>query len=549
MGEIKSTMMTVPLLVPAMLERAGRIFPTSEIVSRLADKSLHRTTYRDVHRRAKALALGLQSLGLRRGDRVGTLMWNHYAHLEAYFGIPMAGGVLHTLNLRLAPADIAYIINHARDRFVIVDDVLLPLLAKVRGDVDLAKVIVVGIGGEPVPTGDVAYEDLLAAAKGTLAPLAADENDPVAMCYTSGTTGRPKGVVYSHRAVVLHSLATAMADGAAVSHRDTVMPVVPMFHVNAWGFPFTATMIGAKLVLPGPFLDAESLLDLLAGEQVTFTAGVPTLWLGVAQKLKENRERWALAANLRVVSGGAAAPESMYRDLESCGVRCFQGWGMTETTPVGSVTIIKRNLAEADVPGDARYRLLIKQGLPLPFIEVRLVNDDGEAPWDGIATGELQLRGPWVASGYHDNPEANDKWTADGWFATGDVATIDPEGYIQITDRAKDLIKSGGEWISSVALEGALMDHPAVKEAAVIAVAHPKWQERPLAAVVLKPGATATPAALAEHLRPRFASWSLPDAYVFLDEIPKTSVGKFQKTRLREMFKDWDWSKAGPRVV
>ncbi|MSP81365.1 MAG: fatty-acid--CoA ligase [Alphaproteobacteria bacterium] len=542
-------MMTTPLLVPAMLERAGRIFPTGAVVSRLADRSLHRTTYRDVYRRAKALAEGLQSLGLRRGDRVGTLMWNHYAHLEAYFGIPMAGGVLHTLNLRLAPADIAYIVNHAKDRFLIVDDVLLPLLAKFRGEVKLDRVIVVGIGKEPVPAGDIAYEDFLAKASGELAPLVADENEPVSMCYTSGTTGRPKGVVYSHRAIVLHTLATALVDGTGIGHRDTAMPVVPMFHVNAWGIPFTATMIGSNLVMPGPFLDAESLLDLLDRERVTFTAGVPTLWLGVVQKLKEFPNRWTFAPNLRIISGGAAAPESMYRDLESFGVRCFQGWGMTETTPVGSTTLIKRSMPEADVSGDARYQVLTKQGLPLPFIDIRIVNDTGEAPWDGVATGELQLRGPWVAAGYHDNQEGDDKWTADGWFATGDVATVDAEGYIQITDRAKDLIKSGGEWISSVALEGALMDHPAVKEAAVIAIAHPKWQERPLAAVVLKPGATATPTDLNEHLRPRFATWSLPDAYVFIAEIPKTSVGKFQKTKLREMYKDWDWDKAGPRVV
>jgi fatty-acyl-CoA synthase len=527
-----------------MLERAGRLFPSSEIVSRLADRSLHRTSYGEVLHRARALAEGLQSLGLRRGDRVATLMWNHYAHLEAYFGIPLAGGVLHTLNLRLAPVDLAYIVNHAKDRFVIVDDVLLPLLTKLRGDVRLDKVIVVSIGAEPVPAGDVAYEDLVGRAKGRLPPLVADENDPVAMCYTSGTTGRPKGVVYSHRAVVLHTLAAGLGDSCGVRHRDTVMPVVPMFHVNAWGFPFTATMIGAKLVMPGPYLDAESLLELMERERVTFTAGVPTLWLGVAQKLKEHPGRWRLAPDIKIISGGAAAPESMYRDLEAQGARCLQGWGMTETTPVGTTTMIKRGLAEAETPCDARYRLLGKQGLPLPFVEVRIVNDRGEAPWDGRTSGELQLRGPWVAARYHDNPDGDDKWTADGWFLTGDIATIDPEGYVQITDRAKDLIKSGGEWISSVALEGALMDHPAVKEAAVIAVPHPKWQERPLAAVVLRPGAAATAGELAAHLAPRFAKWALPDAYVFLDEIPKTSVGKFQKTRLREMYRAWDWGKA-----
>lgn len=540
---LRATMMDVPLTVPPMLERAARLFPTVEVVSRRADRSLHRSTYATIHRRARRLAAALVGLGLKPGQPVATLMWNHDAHLEAYFAIPWAGGVLHTLNLRLSPDDIAYIVGHAGDRIVIVDDVLLPLLAKVRERVSFDHVIVVSIGAEPLPADAIGYENLLAGAGEDFAPPALAENDAAAMCYTSGTTGRPKGVVYSHRALVLHSMATAMADCVGHSHRATIMPIVPMFHVNAWGIPFTATMVGATLAMPGPYLDPENLLDLMVREQVNLAAGVPTIWLGVVQKFKEEPGRWPLAPGLRVVSGGAAAPELLWRDIEAMGARGFHGWGMTETTPVGSGTMIKRHMAEAETPGEARYALLMKQGLPLPYVDMRIVNDAGEAPWDGVASGELQLRGPWIAAGYHGGEDA-EKWTADGWFCTGDVATIDPEGYIQLTDRAKDLIKSGGEWISSQALENALMDHPAVKEAAVIAVAHPKWQERPLAAVVLREGRTATPAELGAHLEGRFARWWLPDAYVYIDAIPRTSTGKFQKTTLRAHYKDFAWPAA-----
>ncbi|MBX6396283.1 MAG: long-chain fatty acid--CoA ligase, partial [Alicyclobacillaceae bacterium] len=474
---------------------------------------------------------------------VGTLMWNHYAHLEAYFGIPAAGGVLHTLNLRLHPDDIAYIMNHAEDRYLIVDDVLLPLFDQVKDRVSPERVFVVSLTGQKIPDGYEDYEDLLRTATGDFRYPDLDENEAAGMCYTSGTTGKPKGVVYSHRALVLHSLASALADTMAVSNRDTVMPVVPMFHANAWGIPFTATMVGAKQVFPGPHLDPVSLLELFEAERVTFAAGVPTIWLGIAQQLEKEPSRWKLEP-MRMVVGGSAAPEGMIRAFDRFGHRVVHAWGMTETTPMATVSHVKSTLDH--LSEDEKYAIRAKQGLPVPFIEARIVHDEGEAPWDGKTMGELQVRGPWIAGSYYNRPESADSFTEDGWFRTGDVATIDAEGYMKITDRTKDLIKSGGEWISSVDLENALMGHPAVAEAAVFAVPHPKWQERPLAAVVLKAGASVTPEELRAYLEPKFAKWWLPDGFVFLEEIPRTSAGKFLKSKLREAYKDWLVGGEGP---
>jgi len=533
------TMMDYPLVLSVLLERARRLFPDVEVVSRRMDGTRLRRPYRAIHARATALAAALVRAGMRRGDRVGTLMWNHAEHLEGYFGIPAAGGVLHTLNLRLAADDVAYIINHAGDRFLIVDECLLPLFAQVRARVALERVLVVRHSDAPLPEGLEDYEAFIApGAAGFVAP-ALGENDAAGMCYTSGTTGRPKGVVYSHRALVLHSMCLAMADTLGMRNADTVMPIVPMFHVNAWGQPFTAPMVGARLVFPGPAPKPEDLLDLMAEEGVTLASGVPTVWMGMVQALDGQPGRWKLAPGVRAVIGGAAPNEGLLRALQGHGIAVRHGWGLTETTPLAACTHAKHGLG--DLAPDSRLALTLKQGLPVPLIEARIVNDDGEAAWDGRTSGELQVRGPWVAAGYYEEPGTGDKWTADGWFATGDIATIDPEGYIQLTDRAKDLIKSGGEWISSVALESALMDHAAVREAAVIAVPHPKWQERPLAAVVLKDGAAATAEQLGAHLASRFAKWWLPDAYVFIDQIPRTSTGKFQKTVLRERYRDWRW--------
>ncbi len=536
---MQGQMMDYPLTLPHILERSEKLFSKVEVVSRMPDKSLHRYTYGDFAKRAKKLANALVRLGLREGERVGTLMWNHYAHLEAYFGIPITGGVLHTLNLRLHPSDLAYIINHAGDRFIIIDDVLLPLWEKVAPQVEVEKVIVVPLTGKPVPDGFIDYEQLIAPEPEDFTPPAIGENQALGMCYTSGTTGKPKGVVYSHRAIILHSLVSAMPDALNLSQNDIMVPVVPMFHVNAWGLPFTATMTGTKQVFPGPHLDPVSLLDLYEQEKVTVSAGVPTIWLGILEALEKNPGRWKLTPGLRMVVGGSAAPEALIRAFDRHNLRILHAWGMTETTPLGTASYLKSYMLEW--PEDEQYRYRAKQGLPVPLFEIRGWNEAGEIPWDGKTMGELQVRGPWVAASYYDLPEGRDKWTEDGWFKTGDVVTIDPEGYMEIVDRTKDLVKSGGEWISSVQLENALMGHPAVKEAAVIAVPHPKWGERPLAAVVLREGASVTPEELKEYLAPKFAKWWIPEAIVFVEAIPRTSAGKFLKAKLREQFKDWKW--------
>ncbi len=539
---MKSTMMRTPLNLSHFLERAGKLFGKQEIVSRMPDKSLHRYTYADFYRRARSLAEALTRAGLQRGDRVATLMWNHYAHYETYFGAIVAGGVLHTLNLRLAPQEIAYIADHAGDRFLIVDDILLPLFEQFRDKVNIERVIVVPLTGQPVPDGMDDYEQFLNTATGDFDYPEMDEDEPCAMCYTSGTTGRPKGVVYSHRSQVLHSLVQAMPDACAMSGHDVVLPVVPMFHANAWGVPYTAAMLGVKMVFPGPHLHPDDLLPLLESEKVTLSCGVPTIWLPMVQIIASHAGKWKLQPGLRLTVGGSAVPEAMIRAYAKLGIEVMQGWGMTETSPlatVSKVTALQDHLNE-----DARFKVQAMQGYPLPLVDLRAVGEDGEAPWDGESVGEIQVQGPWITASYHRVPVSADNFTDDGWLRTGDVAAIDELGFIKISDRTKDLIKSGGEWISSVDLENAIMGHPAVQEAAVIAVAHPKWSERPLAVIVLKPGAKVSEAQIKQHLAGQFVKWMVPDAYVFVDSIPRTSTGKFFKTALREQYRDWQWDDA-----
>ncbi len=547
---LRGTMMPFPLTLFSILERAGRLFPTVEIVSRRRDRSLHRTSYGEIYRRAHALACGLLRAGLRRGDRVATLSWNHREHVEAYFGVPCAGGVVHTLNLRLSADELTSIVRHAGDRFLIVDDVLLPTYAKFCSAVAFERVWVVPTespsaawASDTCFAGLENYEDLVAQPAENFRYPDVDENEAAAMCYTSGTTGEPKGVLYSHRALVLHTLAISLAEAFGLRQADVCLVVVPMFHANCWGLPQAAAMLGAKLVLPGPYLDPLNLLELIHSEKTTYAAAVPTIWMGIAEQLEKNPGRWKIPAGFRATSGGAATPEGLLERCDRLGLELRCSWGMTEMTPAGTTAYLKSTMSNLSAAERLRHRSLA--GLPFPLVETRVMTPSGEAPWDGRTSGELQVRGPFVASEYYNLPEAGERWSADGWFRTGDVAVIDPEGYVRIADRTKDVIKSGGEWISSVALENALMGHPKVKEAAVIGVPHPKWQERPLAVVVKQEGATGQDDALREELRAllagKFAKWQLPDAIVFAESIPRTSVGKFLKSRLREQFKDWKW--------
>jgi len=537
---MQGSMMTFPLTVPTLLERAGNLFGKVEIVTRRPDRSVARTTWGDVYRRSMRLANALTGLGLKRGDRVATLLWNQSEHVEAYFGVPSAGGVLHTLNLRLHPDEIAYIANHAEDRFLIVDDVLLPVYEKFRERVNFERVIVVPFGGEATPADCDDYEEMLAKSSEDFAYPELDENEAAAMCYTSGTTGRSKGVVYSHRAIALHSLSCCAVDSFGISMHDSVLPATSLFHANGWGIPFTGALSGAKIVLAGPFADAEGLLDLMVQERVTVTTGVPTVWFPVLEALDKNPGRWKFSWPVRMHVGGSATSEALMRGLERHGIKIVCSWGMTETTPVATSSHLRPYMN--DWSDAEQYAQRLKPGMPASFVQARVMKLDGtEAPRDGSTVGEIEVRGPWVAASYYNRPDESHKWSSDGWLRTGDMGHMDEHGFVKLVDRSKDLIKSGGEWISSVDLENALMGHPAVKEAAVIGVPHPKWQERPLAVVVLNEGAVAHAPELREFLAAKFAKWQLPDGFVFAREIPRTSVGKFLKTALREQFIDWKW--------
>jgi len=518
------------LSLTVLVERAERLNSASPVVSRRPDGSVCRTTLGECAGRARRLASGLADLGIDDGDRVATLLWNQTEHLELYFAVPLMGAVIHTLNPRLSADELSYIAADAEDRVIVVDESLLDVLDSI--DWDFEHVIVVSDSGSS-PAGSTQYASLIASSEPMRWPVI-DERRAAAMCYTSGTTGRPKGVVYSHRALVLHSLVLPLPDTFGISSRDVILPVVPMFHVNAWGLPFVAAFTGAGLVLPGPRLDPVSLLDLLAAERVTLTAGVPTVFMGVLQALDAEPERWDLGSLQRVNLGGAAIPTSLIEGLDRHGLTIVQGWGMTETSPLGTVCHLPTGLEAADAADEYEYRA--RAGTPIPLIEIRARGDDGTLiPWDDQALGELEIRGPWVAAAYHHGT-GGDKFTDDGWFRTGDIVRINARGCMRICDRAKDLVKSGGEWISSVDLENQLMTHSAVAEAAVIAIPDDRWGERPLAAVVLHDGMDAAPDELRAHLGSEFAKWQLPDRIEFIEAIPRTATGKFKKTALRERF-------------
>ena len=538
---VTSTMMKVNLSLNHFLERAGTLFPSNEIISRLPDKSLVKHSYGQFYSRTRSLAQSLKDLGLKKGDRVATLCWNHHAHLECYFGIPAAGGVMHTLNLRLSPDEIAWIANDAQDRFLIIDDILLPLYRQIEHKYKFEKVIVFPFSGADVPTEFLNYEQWLSDTDASHFEYTAHaEDDPVSMCYTSGTTGRPKGVVYSHRSTVLHTLVASLSDFWSLRGTDVVLPVTPMFHANSWGIPYGAVMMGAKLVFPGPHLHPDDLLDLMQLEPPTLSLGVPTIWMGLIQAyeaaLTQQSGRWKLPTGMRSLVGGAAVPEALIRAFDKHGIWIMQGWGMTETSPVCTISYPKAELRDA--PLEERYRRAAMAGISVPLVDLRIRNEEGQdQAWDGQQVGELQVRGPFITGSYHQLPVTDDKFTSDGWLRTGDVASVDTLGFVRITDRTKDLIKSGGEWISSVDLENALMAHPGIAEAAVIAIPDEKWSERPLACVVAKPGHSPQADELAAHLlKMGFAKWQVPDRYEWISGVPRTSTGKFYKVKLREMF-------------
>ncbi|MFB6468772.1 long-chain fatty acid--CoA ligase [Cytobacillus sp. Hz8] len=533
-------MMNTPLLIGALLERAEQFFPKKEVVSRTLS-GIHRLTYREIGKRTRRLASALEKLGVQRGDRVGTFAWNHHRHLEAYFAAPGMGAVLHTVNIRLSPEHISYIVNHAEDKVLLIDEDLLPLIERVKDELTNVEAFIIMTDQEELPATTLSpvfsYEDLLEMGNENYSFVTdLDENDPAIMCYTSATTGNPKGVIYSHRGLVLHSFALGLSDTMAISEKDIAMAIVPMFHVNAWGLPFAATWFGTTQVMPGPQFTPKLLLDLIEQEKVTFSAGVPTVWLGVLQVLEQ--QKYDLSSLRALICGGSAAPKGMIKTFEKkYNIPFLHAYGMTETTPM--VTVSRLKSYQVDLDEENILEIRSKQGLLVPGVEMKVISGEGEVAWDGKEMGELCLRGNWIADEYYKDARTSEAFI-DGWLHTGDVATIDEEGVIKLVDRTKDLIKSGGEWISSVDIENALMAHEAVFEASVVAVPHEKWQERPIACVVLKDTyrAKVTKEELLEFLRPQFAKWWLPDDIVFMKEIPKTSVGKFLKRALRDQLQN-----------
>lgn len=538
-------MMDMPLLISHMLRHADRYHGDSEIVSRLVDGDIHRYTYRDAHRRTKKLANALIALGVSPGDRLGTLAWNTHRHYEAYFGIAGIGAVSHTINPRLFPEQISYIINHAEDKLLFIDETFIPLVESLASQLSTVKKIIVLTDKTDIETSLsnwVAYESLIAAQPDEFDWPTFDERSASSLCYTSGTTGNPKGVLYSHRSTVIHTYTASMPDALNVSARDVVMPVVPMFHVNAWGLPYICTMSGAKLVFPGPAMDGQSLCQLIQSEGVTFSAGVPTIWAGVDMHLKDNNQE--LPSLKRIVIGGSACPSSMIRSFEiDHKIEVAHAWGMTEMSPLGTFNTFKTKHLKFDQETQIAFKS--RQGRVLFGVDMKIVDGDGnELPWDGTTFGDLLVRGPNVLSNYfkHSDDLLITDSEQNGWFMTGDVATIDPDGYMQITDRSKDVIKSGGEWISSIEIENTAVAHDDIIEAAVIAIPHPKWDERPLLVVVKKPESSITKEALLKFFIGKIAKWCIPDDVIFVEEIPHTATGKILKTKLREDFANYSSS-------
>jgi fatty-acyl-CoA synthase len=530
---MKGLMQDYPLTVQHMLWRIERLFDKKEIVSKRED-GLHRYTYTDLARRTRQLANVLTRLGVKQGDRVATLAWNNYRHLELYYAIPCMGAVLHTLNLRLFPDQLEFTISDAEDSVLFVDKTLIPVLNQVAARIPSVRTIVVMNDGGPLPEHNLGelldYETLMSAEKQDFSWPRLDEWSAAAMCYTSGTTGNPKGVVYSQRSQYLHAMAVLQVDNLALSEKEVVLPVVPMFHANSWGLPYAAGLAGCTMIFPDRFMgDGQVILDLAESEGVTILAGVPTIWINLLGTLQKTGRR--LPKVHMVISGGSAIPRSLMEGMGEVGLSMRHAWGMTETSPIGSMGVVR-----SWIPEDQALDIRLKQGVPAPGVEIRIADlaTGEELPWDGVAFGEIQCRGPWIASGYHNDADPG-KITEDGWFRTGDVATMSPDGYITIVDRTKDVIKSGGEWISTVELEGAIMAHPKVLEAAVIGLYHSKWQERPVAYVVTKPefNGQVTTQEIQGFLADRVAKWWLPDDIRFIDEMPKTSTMKFDKKALR----------------
>jgi len=542
-----STMQDRPLTITSILEHGRRVHAGSEVVTFLGE-GVKRASFARVADRAERLAAALRRLGIREGDRVATFCWNTQEHLEAYFAVPCMGAVLHTLNIRLFPDQLTYIVRHAEDRVFLIEDSLVPMLARVAGDLDTVRHIIVIGDGDASPLGRevLRYEDLLAAERPGSPWPEIEERTAAAMCYTSGTTGNPKGVVYSHRSTWLHSLATCTGGVFGLTPEDRILPIVPMFHANAWGLPYAGWMAGSDFVMPGRFLQAEPMCRLIAQERPTMSAAVPTIWNDILRHAESNPVD--LSSIRLVACGGSAVPRGLIEKFQSRhDVRIIQAWGMTETSPLGAIAHPPKGTAP-----EAEMEWRAKTGRVVAGVEMRIVDDAGrELPWDGKAVGEIQVRGPWIAGSYYLDPDP-EKFQ-DGWLRTGDVGMIDSKGFVQITDRAKDVIKSGGEWVSSVELENAIMGHPDVVEAAVVGVPDPRWEERPLACVVLRDGAAPDPGALRAYLDGRVARWWIPERWSFIREVPKTSVGKFDKKVLRARFaagelevRDDPGSSAGP---